>query len=278
MTHDGISGLLDREAVRLWQQSLAEQREAVEAAKVTEAQEAFSFFLQVLANAVSGKPPLLEMGYRTWIMASRFAPGVCPHSAYADLLAMRRIAIECNGHLSLAYLRADLARDVFEFVLGPCTTAETIGKRVTILAYGINTSPIVRAALPSMEAIGHWWGLRADNKRSAVSAAARKILREVKDKMERRDPRHRNVISELWYAKKEVTRLRCEQAQMGNHNRQSKALADDDDTDLEARRHAATVRLGIPVRREYAGLTPEQLRARLTALRESAEMRRLAGL
>lgn len=283
MMDDHHEHAMNCEAVRVWREDMGEDDETRRRrdAETENTAEAFSFFLRALGNAVEGRPPLVEMGYRAWIMASRYAPAVCPHSARSDLLAMRKLAAECNGHLSLGYLRADLARDVFEFMLGGCATAVSIAKRVTILAYGINTSAAVQSALPSMESIGLLWGLAARNKRSAVSAAAKKILREAKEKTERRDSRHRNVITELWFAKKAVTRARYEAAQMGNRNRRGDketGSGGDDEKKREVRREVAHLRHGIPVRREFAAMSPEQLKRRLAAMREEAELRRLAGL
>lgn len=278
MIDDAHVYAMDCEAVRLWREDMEKRSGGEEEADATS--EAFSFFMRVLGNAVEGRPPLIEMGYRTWIMASRYAPAVCPHSTRADMMMMRKLAAECNGHLSLGYLREELARDVFEFVIGRAATAVQMAKRVTILAFGINTSPAVRCALPSMESIGILWGLSAENKRSAVSAAAKKILREAKEKTERRDAHHRNVITELWYAKKAVTRAKYEEAQMGNSNRrrgdgETGRHGDEDEGKREVRREVAQLRHGIPVRREFAAMSAEQLKRHLARLREEAEARRL---
>lgn len=252
----------------------------VEVDAASERAEAFAFFLRVLGNAVEGRPPLVEMGYRVWMMAARYAPGVCPHSERSDLLAMRRLGAECQAHLSLGTLSEEMSRDVFEFVLGSATTAERMGKRVSVLAYGINTSAAVRAALPSMEAIGNLWGLSAENKRSAVSAAAKKILREAREKMERRDARHRNVIAALWYAKRAVTIEKYQQAQIGNANRlgQHRDDGEMDEERVAARAAAAELRCGIPVKAEFARLTPEQLKHRLKRLADEWEAKRLAEI
>ena len=264
--HD-MEAAAEHEALRLW---LAEEQETVD----TEAVSAAGFLLRVLGNAVTGRPAVEEMGYRVWIMASRYAPAICPKSGRADLLQMRRIATLCNGALSLGEMDTERALAVFEFVLGRCHAARCMGKRACILAYGICTTAEVRAALPSMESIGELWGLRARNKRSAVSAAAAKMLSETQEKTRRRGLHLQEV--EMWYSKRAQTREKYRQAQMGNQNRSAPQAEDEVDEQIQA--EASEMRQGIPVRAEYAGLRAEVLRAKMNALHEQAEARRLERL
>jgi hypothetical protein len=187
---------------------------------------------------------------------------------------MRRIATLCNGALSLGEMDTERALAVFEFVLGRCHAARCMGKRACILAYGICTTAEVRAALPSMESIGELWGLRARNKRSAVSAAAAKMLSETQEKTRRRGLHLQEV--EMWYSKRAQTREKYRQAAMGNQNRSAPQAEDDVDEQIQA--EASEMRQGIPVRAEYAGLRAEVLRAKMNALHEQAEARRLERL
>lgn len=257
----------EHEAMSRW---LAEQREDAPVGLET----AGGLLLRVLGNAVVGRPSVVEMGYRVWIMASRYAPAICPRSGRADMLEMRRLAAVCNGFLNLGDTDTERSMAVFEFVLGRCHAARCMGKRASILAYGVCTTAEVRAALPSMESIGELWGLRARNKRSAVSAAAAKMLGEAQEKTRRRGLHLQGV--EMWYSKRAQTRDKYRKAQMGNHNRSASAEEDEGGEEMQA--VAREMRQGIPVKAEYAGLRAEVLRARMQQMHEEAEMRRLAAL
>ena len=87
--------------------------------------------------------------------------------------------------------------------------------------------------------------------------------------------RHYERLSELWFAKKRVTRERCEKAQMGNHNRRA---ADEDLTTSAAEalkaEHAERIE-GVPVQARFAAMTPLELRRYLQGLHDQAERSRL---
>lgn len=275
---------MECEALRAWMEASANDGGKDEGGRSKDegrAAVAFGFFVRVLGNAVESRPTLEEMGYRVWIMASRVAPAQCPHSRRADLMEMRRIAGMCNGHLSLGAVDAETAGDVFDFVFGGEKTARLIGRRVSILAYGFNKSAVVRAALPSMESIGRLWNLRARNKRSAVSAAAKKMLRDMQERLAQRRGHGAARAVEFWFAKKKATREKYEAAQMGNGNRlgdKETGRIGEDEEKIAARREAAALRCGIPVKAEYAAMTPELLKTRLRELREMDDLRRLGAV
>ena len=277
--HD-IELAAEHEALRLW---LAEEQARPRDGGMSAA----GFLLRVLANAVTDLPrrveptdedegfdPMIEAGYRVWIMASSYAPSVCPKSERADLLQMRRISSFCLAKLGLMNVDTEKAIGVFEFVLGRCKSARCMGKRACILAYALCTTPEVKATLPSMEKIGELWGLGARNKRSAVSAATAKTVREMMEKTRRRGLHLQEV--EMWYSKRAQTREKYRQAQIGNTNRANGHAEEEADEQIQA--EASEMRQGIPVRAEYAGLRAEVLRAKMQELHEQAEMRRLAAL
>lgn len=225
-------------------------------------------FIRALGNAVEGRPPMEEMGYRVWIMAARVG-AACPPPTAQDRRRMREIAGACNGHLGLGEAAPAVVRDAFEIIIGPEETARGMGRRATLLAYAFNRSASVRAALPSFESIGVLWGLRAKNKRSAVCAAMDKLTGAL-------GRRARHPV-ELWFRKKEITRRKYEAAQMGNGNRGG-GMTNDGDAEKQAAEEIAVVIDGVRVRRKFALMTKVALRAHLRRLAEDDDLRRLAAL
>jgi hypothetical protein len=163
-----------------------------------------------------------------------------------------------------------------------------LGRRVSLLAYMLERGPVVREALPCMESIGMLWGLRATNKRSAICAAMMKIQGDM-DKCGMRLTMREPAV--LWFQKARSARVSYEVVQRGNHNRKGGVKVDEEE-DEEAVRVREEVRVltdevyemvgrirvraePVPVKAEFQGLTPGQLRLRLDALHEAAERRRL---
>ena len=139
-----------------------------------------------------------------------------------------------------------------------------IGRRASLVAYALNRSVVVREALPCLEVIGELWELRAENKRAAVSAAMNKLRREM--------VRNGQLTESFrfWFEKSPDARAVYAAVQMGNSNR----AGSEEVTDVED----AEVMDGIPIKPEFAGMRPVQRRARLRALAEAAEMRRLEAV
>lgn len=149
-----------------------------------------------------------------------------------------------------------------------------LGRRVTLLGYAFERGPEMRAVFPSFESIGEHWGLGAKNKRSAVCAAMKNLVRVMVERGQLRAP-EAHALSELWFAKKRVTRERYAAAQVGNANR----CAGEEDEPLEVREmlrleHEERIS-GVPVRREFSGMSPRELRAHFERLERAAEARRL---
>lgn len=213
-----------------------------------------ALFACVTNNAFKGRPSLIESGLRILIMAGRCCVPVPPLER-AETLLLRKIAVQCNGGLSLP--PSEDARRVFELILGAEVTPWRIGRRASLLAYGLNRSVIIHEVLPSFECIGELWKLKASNKRSAVSAAMNKLRAEL--------VKNGQLPStfRFWFEKTAEARAVYEQAQIGNTNRGGH------------NRYEAEMLEGVPVKPVFAAMKLEQRRAVLRELHAAAEMKRL---
>jgi hypothetical protein len=197
---------------------------------------------------------------------------------------------EMGARQSLAVSVGDVSMEeviqVVDLLLLGVNTADlrSLGRRVTLLGYAMVREPEMQRILPSQESIGELWGLSAQNKRSAVSAALKVAVRSVLDRWY---PKHSHADLPTWYGKRKETRAKYAQAQVGNTNREDAEMrrwgdaetAHEDDADApacvrEARKaeHHQRVR-GIPVKLELARKTPAELHKYLQALHEAAEQR-----
>lgn len=227
-----------------------------------------ALFTVVLNNAFDGRPELEEVGLRLCIMAGRcFVP--VPILTSGERRRLGKIVVACYDGLRVP-VSTD-ARRVFEMIMGTEVEPRRIGRRASLVAYALNRSVVIRKALPSMEVIGELWKLRADNPRAAVSAAMNKL----RDEMERVGQLPPSF--QFWFEKTPDARAAYAHAQQGNCNRA--ASEEDEDEDHEDdRKEDAEVIDGIPIKPEFAGMRPVQRRARLRALAEAAEMRRLEAV
>ena len=231
---------------------------------------------QILTGCVVGRPALVDMGWRAVWLCGAASPGSVPlMRAKGARQHLRRVMREAGGALRVQALDMPLPerQRVVELVLGGESEARRLGRRVTLLAYAFERGDAVRAVLPSFESIGGLWGLTAKNQRSAVCAAMDKTVRQLVERGQLRQRQYER-LSELWFAKKRVTRERCEKAQMGNHNRR----ADDELSTCAAQElkaeHAERIE-GVPVQAKFAAMTPLELRRYLQGLHDQAERRRL---
>lgn len=169
-----------------------------------------ALFVCVTNNAFNGRPSLVESGLRILIMAGRCCVPV-PVLDRAERVLLRKIAVQCNGGLSLP--ASAEARRVFELILGAEVTPWRIGRRASLLAYGLNRGVIIREVLPSFESIGLLWELAAENKRSAVSAAMNKLREEL--------VKHGQLprTFRFWFEKTAEARVSYAVAALGNQNR-----------------------------------------------------------
>jgi|GEM_PF-4192054 len=213
-----------------------------------------ALFACITNNAFKGRPSLIESGLRILIMAGRCCVPV-PTLERAETMMLRKIAVQCNGGLSLP--PSEDARRVFELIMGAEVLPWRIGRRASLLAYGLNRSVIIHEVLPSFESIGELWKLKAANKRSAVSAAMNKLREEL--------VKHGQLPSSFrfWFEKSPDARVVYEQAQMGNENRGGH------------NRYEAELLEGLPVKREFAKMKAEERRAVLRRMHEASEMKRL---
>jgi hypothetical protein len=234
---------------------------------------------QVLVACVTGRPALPDMGIRALYLVSRITPGVAVDLGQREL---RKVLIQSGSALhglGLSEVSLQERQHVAELVLGGEMEPRRVGRRVSLLAYAFERGDGVRSVLPSFEAIGALWGLKARNQRSAVCAAMDKTVRQMVEKGQLRHCEYEQM-SELWFAKKRVTRERYHVAQMGNENRAHKSLISDDDDLSESasqavRKEHAELIEGVPVKAEFKGLSALELRARLQRLHEAADLRRL---
>ncbi len=213
-----------------------------------------ALFCCVTNNAYKGRPSLIESGLRILIMAGRCCVPV-PVISWSETLQLRKIAVQCNGGLSLP--PSEDARRVFELIMGAEVTPWRIGRRASLLAYALNRGVIIRAALKNFVKIGELWELRAANKRSAVSAAMDKLREEL--------VKHGQLPStfRFWFEKDEEASAAYEQAQMGNDNRDGH------------NRYEAELIEGIPLKRAFAHMTADARRLELNKLHAAAELKRL---
>lgn len=242
-------------------------------------------FSQVLVACVWGRPALEIMGLRLWVLCERLVPG-----------SMGRTNGRLRRRLQGAMLGVDLEVEpgetsvedrvrLVELLRGGEVEPRRLGRRVTLLGYAFERGETMRATLPSFEAIGELWGLRAENKRSAVSAAMRELVRWMVERGQLRQSEG-HELTELWFAKKRATRGRYAAAQVGNGNRAKKNRTDGTDDEAEAEdvpgcvrealrlEHEERVR-GVPVRAEFVGMRPGELRDYFRALEAAQERRRL---
>jgi hypothetical protein len=211
-----------------------------------------------LMNAITtqcfeGRPSLLEAGMRFCAMASRAGVPV-PMNAN-ERREMRAVIAACNGSLWLP--RCDEAASVFEFLAGGITKPRYLGRRLSLMAYAFNRGAVILRVFPSMESIGHLWGLSADNKRSAVCAALVKLKKEILRGGWM--TKHRRLNSfQFWFEKSEEAKANYAEAQMGNGNRLSRPCGKSEEV--------RELIHGIPVKAEFRRLKPHELRSRLDAL------------
>jgi len=97
-------------------------------------------------------------------------------------------------------------------------SAREVGLRALCFVYAFQSRKSARPALAaSLDAIGHAVGLKAENKRSAVSAALKRTALELMQRMQRRDRSH--AMAELWFMKREGCRAALSKAMKGKRNR-----------------------------------------------------------
>ena len=240
----------------------------------------------VLSGVVAGCPRVEVMGARLVVLLEGLCPGLIQVSwGKVEAKLLREVMgfrlVGGAGEVTME----DRWR-IGEMLVGRERSLLGLGKRVSLLAYMLETGEERVAALPCMEALGALWKLRAKNKRSAICAAMMAIQAEM-DKSELRLRDHETTV--LWFQKRRVTRAKYQAAQVGNQNRRAKGEAvvmeEADDgrgavgelvEEVFEMVGRVRVRSGpLPIKPQFQGLTAGQLRARLDALHEAAERRRL---
>ncbi len=110
---------------------------------------------------------------------------------------------------------------LLQFILQNGWSEREVGKRVLCLLYSFQSNKHQRPGLAqSFETIGVAIGLKAKNKRSAISAAMKVIAGDLLSALARRDRSHVHV--KPWYAKREECRRKLSVSMMGQRNRAKK--------------------------------------------------------
>lgn len=254
-----------------------------------------ALFTQMLAACVHDTKLLRTMGLRLLVLCARVLPG-----SVGKVTAAMRKEMRASESTAFAMMRVkadevDLEERmrVVDLLLGQHRHEDQdpkkLGRRVTLLAYAFCRESEVRAALPSFEYIGEYiWGLKAQNKRSAVCAAMHKAVIEMVERGQLKE-RDAATLTDLWFAKKQVTKAKYVIAQMGNRNRRKRlevvSMNAEEDLPESRRREIAEEHHeridGVPreaMRAQFRGMTAAQVTAHLQKLHEAAEARRLAQL
>jgi hypothetical protein len=228
------------------------------AVPVSEERSDETLFAQVTNNAFAGRPLLVRAGARIWLMG--YSLGLkMPKLDRAGMTLMRsHLRVDAADCLLMAGgVEMGQRIAVFEMLVGGETTLWRMGRRASLLAYALNRGVIIREALESFAVIGELWELRAENKRSAVSAAMNELRAELV-KHGRLPPGFR-----FWFEKEAGARAVYSMVQRGNCNRAGAGQSDD-----ETMRQGDCECHGVPVRREWARLSGAERKRRLDALWE----------
>lgn len=218
-----------------------------------------TLFAQVTNNAFAGRPLLVRAGARIWLMGYSLGlrmPKLCRAGMTVLRSHMRVDAGECL--LMAGGVEVSQRIAVFEMLVGSETTLWRMGRRASLLAYALNRGVIIREALESFAVIGELWELRAENKRSAVSAAMNELRAEL--------VKHGRLPAgfRFWFEKEAGARAVYAQAQVGNGNR-VRGMTNDE---CGMRNEEPVECHGVPVRREWARLSGAERKKRLDALWE----------
>lgn len=194
---------------------------------ISEAASEDTLFSQVTNNAWVGGASVSEAGARVWLMGRTLGLSMAALVLSREERRMVR-EVAASSARWLLILRGGVTLErvmaVFEMLCGRVHEQPgnqgvlwKLGRRVSLLAYALNRGVIVREVLESFEVMGEKWGLRAENKRSAVSAA----MNGLREEMVRTG--HLPEGFRFWFEKCAEARLVYAQAQLGNGNRAGKA-------------------------------------------------------
>lgn len=182
-----------------------------------------TLFVQVTNNAFVGGASIEEAGARVWLMGRSLGLSMGQFSLSGEEKGLvRRTSRTASCWLLLLTGGVPMERRmaVMEMLCGRVmdepgrrSVLWKLGRRVSLLAYALNRGVIIRAVLNSFETIGEKWGLTAENKRSAVSAA----MNAVREEMVRTGHLPRDF--RFWFEKDAEARLVYAQVQAGNGNR-----------------------------------------------------------
>ena len=157
---------------------------------------------------------------RVAVIAALNAPEMAPAKLWrgpAEFARARAAMVRCPA---VAW-EPEAGRIMLALMTRKGWSAREVGLRALCFVYAFQSRKSARPALAaSLDAIGHAVGLKAENKRSAVSAALKRTALELMQRMQRRDRSH--AMAELWFMKREGCRAALSKAMKGKRNRAGK--------------------------------------------------------
>jgi len=158
---------------------------------------------------------------RVAVIAALNAPEMAPRKLWRGQVEFARARAAMVRCPAVAW-EPEAGRIMLALMTRKGWSAREVGLRALCFVYAFQSRKSARPALAaSLDAIGHAVGLKAENKRSAVSAALKRTALELMQRMQRRDRSH--AMAELWFMKREGCRAALSKAMKGKRNRAGKA-------------------------------------------------------
>jgi hypothetical protein len=157
---------------------------------------------------------------RVAVIAALNAPEMAPRKLWRGQVEFARARAAMVRCPAVAW-EPEAGRIMLALMTRKGWSAREVGLRALCFVYAFQSRKSARPALAaSLDAIGHAVGLKAENKRSAVSAALKRTALELMQRMQRRDRSH--AMAELWFMKREGCRAALSKAMKGKRNRAGK--------------------------------------------------------
>jgi len=154
---------------------------------------------------------------RVAVIAARNAPEMAPEKLWKGKMEFARARVAEAKCPAVAW-EPEAGRIMLRLLTSKGWNAREVGLRALCFVYAFQPRASARPALArSLDAIGHAVGLKAENKRSAVSAALKRTALDLLRRMQLRDRSH--ATAELWFMKREGCRAALSKAMKGKRNR-----------------------------------------------------------
>ena len=180
--------------------------------------DALRLLTAILNEAVIGAASLQEMGARASVMCRRLVPAVAMVPLSMDELLLS-YAWDIMVPSDIAEMDRELVVELVTDSGRALRSARDLGRRVSLLAYAFRPqcAAEVEDVLPTLGKLGELWGLSAENKRSAPSAALKVLMDDLIVKASGR--MHHGAAFTPWFAKSRAASVVFAEAQEGNTNR-----------------------------------------------------------